>query len=122
MILIVEEQIQYFLLKILLIYLKLFLWMTLLNTSTHIQISKPIYQIVKVLFCFSVVGFDQSKLQKCFSIFEYYCCFHVQEKKLVNILQDIMLYQDDELRIASVTLLFDIYSVSRSVYIMLTTI
>ena len=44
-----------------------------------------------------------------------YSCFDVRRdegKRLVEVLQDLMKYEDDELRVRSAKLLFDIYKVS----------
>ena len=44
-----------------------------------------------------------------------YSCFDVRKdegKRLVEVLQDLMKYEDDELRVCSTKLLFDIYKVS----------
>lgn len=44
-----------------------------------------------------------------------YSCFDVRKdegKRLVEVLQDLMKYEDDELRVCSAKLLFDIYKVS----------
>ena len=44
-----------------------------------------------------------------------YSCFDVRKdegKRLVEVLQDLMNYEDDELRVCSAKLLFDIYKVS----------
>ena len=44
-----------------------------------------------------------------------YSCFDVRKdegKRLVEVLQDLMKYEDDELRVCSAKLLFDVYKVS----------
>ena len=48
-------------------------------------------------------------------IMDRYSCFDVRKdegKRLVDVLQDLMKYEDDELRVCSTKLLLDIYKVS----------
>jgi hypothetical protein len=50
------------------------------------------------------------KIKEYFS-FELYRCFNFNEdSKLVSILRDLMLYEDDDLKAASASLLYDIYN------------
>jgi hypothetical protein len=59
-----------------------------------------------------IQSFVNDKIKEYFS-FELYRCFNFNEdSKLVSILRDLMLYEDDDLKAASASLLYDIYNVS----------
>jgi hypothetical protein len=51
-----------------------------------------------------------SEMKNFFSIKRYQCFNFDMNKKLVDILQDLMLYEDDDLKAASAALLYDIYN------------
>jgi hypothetical protein len=69
------------------------------------------------LYLYLILLPDDNKMKIFFSI-ERYQCFNFDKNsldsskgsKLVNILQDLMLYEDDDLKAASASLLYDIYN------------
>ena len=75
----------------------------------------PLLNIVLILFC-RIIEFARARLRKLFQE-PAYKSFDMKEEDgqgLVGILMDLLKYEDDELRLSSVLLLFDIFQVSLS--------
>ena len=80
----------------------------------------PLMNIVLILFC-RIIEFARARLRKLFQE-PAYKSFDMKEedgKGLVRILMDLLKYEDDELRLSSVLLLFDIFQVSLSFSLLL---
>ena len=55
-----------------------------------------------------------NSIQKCFE-FWHYSCFNNGAKMLTKVLIDLMYYDDEELKLSSAVLLFDIHQVMTSI-------